>query len=243
MQWHLVCGTSSVLLKTRHGRVRVKRVRLCEGSGREVTFALWQQEVSWALQEQLLYWVTRLPFAEVVHLLQQRTGVKVLSEQSVWRLVQHKAHELDEQQRLLIPKAVPQPVGEPVALDVKVPTFEELHQAQAPEWVVMSDGIGVKAQKPARRKRGARPETQKDSGKEVKRHETDVMILPRRDGTYHTVCEGVSGAWTLVEASRAWVGQEWGEARLPVVAISDSGAGAWRSVWIKWWGGAGREKA
>ena len=51
-----------------------------------------------------------------------------------------------------------------------------------------------------------------------------MLILPRPDGGEHFVCEGVSGDWTLVEAARAFLKQEWfapGLSLAPVVALTD----------------------
>jgi hypothetical protein len=52
----------------------------------------------------------------------------------------------------------------------------DIYDPDAPESVVYTDGIGVKAQKLTREKAGETKVT-----KVEKRHETDVMILPRPD--------------------------------------------------------------
>jgi hypothetical protein len=80
----------------------------------------------------------------------------------------------------------------------------------------MTDGIGVKAQKPTREKAG-----QPKKAKVEKRHDTDVLILARRNGGEQLLCEGVSGSWTLVEAARSFLKREWSGAILPVVALTD----------------------
>ena len=94
-----------------------------------------------------------------------------------------------------------------------------LYAAEAAEFVVLTDGIGVKAQKPTRQ-----PAHEPKQAKGEKRHDTDVLILPRPNGTEQILCEGLSENWSLVEASRAFLKQEWGReagAVLPVVALSD----------------------
>lgn len=92
--------------------------------------------------------------------------------------------------------------------------------------VLFSDAIGVKAQKPTRQRRGEPVVV-----KELKRHETDVLLLPRRDGSWHYLSEGVSGAWSLVAAARSFLAHEWqGAQGVPLVAISD-GAQTIRTDW------------
>jgi len=142
----------------------------------------------------------------------------------------------------------------------------------------MTDGIGVKAQKPAREKRAGqgpmrhdterhdterhdterhdterhdterhdterhdterhdterhdteRHDTEKARGEKArgekargeKRHDTDVLLLPRKGGGEQVVCEGVSGRWSLVEAARSFLRREWGGSALSVVALTD----------------------
>jgi hypothetical protein len=88
------------------------------------------------------------------------------------------------------------------------------------EFVVMTDGIGVKAQKPTRQKKG-----EPKQKKVEKRHDTDVLILPRcaegSEQAEQVVCEGVSGRWSLVEAARSFLKREWSGTTLSVVALSD----------------------
>lgn len=85
------------------------------------------QGISQPLQHQLFYWATRLPYDEVAYLLHEQSGTQVLSEQSLWRLVQERAQELARQQLALIssPK-------------ITVPSIEAMLDAQTPEFVVMA---------------------------------------------------------------------------------------------------------
>jgi len=48
-----------------------------------------------------------------------------------------------------------------------------------------------------------------------------VLLLPRRDGSEHLLCEGVSGSWSLVEAGRDFLRREWSGQRLSVLALTD----------------------
>lgn len=96
------------------------------------------------------------------------------------------------------------------------PSEEALYDPACIEFVAMTDGIGVKAQKPTREKA-----SEPRQAKVQKRHDTDVLILPRRDGSEEIVCEGLSDQWTLVEAAKAFLRQEWTTRTLPVVALTD----------------------
>ena len=161
------------------------------------------------LRRQALFWANRLCFGDVARLVEERAGCPLLSEDSIWRLVQGQAQTLDAAQMQTIRATAELPGPEYVA-------SEALYAPQSAEFVVMTDGIGVKAQKPTRQKAG-----QPKQAKVEKRHDTDVLILPRRDGGEQVLCEGVSGSWTLVEAARSFLKHEWSGAVLPVAALTD----------------------
>jgi len=183
------------------------RPRLRDQKGREVHLPC--PTISEALRSRALFWVNRLSYGDVARLLEEMAGLPVLSEDGVWRLVQREAEVLDAAQRQAIQASALLPEPEYVA-------SEELYAPGSGEFVVMSDGIGVKAQKPTREKAG-----EPKKAKVEKRHDTDVLILPRRDGGEQVLCEGVSDCWTLVEAARSFLKQEWSGAVLPVVALTD----------------------
>jgi hypothetical protein len=204
------------------------------------------------LRRQALFWANRLSFGAAARLLGEVVGAAVLSEDGLWRLAQGEAQSLDEQQRQAIQDAAGLPEPEYVAT-------ADLYQVNSPESVVMTDGIGVKAQKPTRDKRAdpeptrdkradpeptrdkrADPEPTRERDGEAertktekaktekakkapgeKRHDTDVLILPRKDGGEQVVCEGVSGRGRLVVAARAYLRREWSGATLPVIALTD----------------------
>ena len=182
------------------------RPRLRDQKGREVHLPC--PTLSEALRSRALFWVNRLSYGDVARLLEQMAGLPLLSEDGVWRLVQKQAQGLDAAQMQAIEEAADLTEPKYVAADLYAP--------ESAEFVVMTDGIGVKAQKPTREKAG-----QPKQAKVEKRHDTDVLILPRREGGEQVLCEGVSGDWTLVEAARSFLKREWSGATLPVVALSD----------------------
>ena len=196
-------------MRTRHGCFLLRRARLCNSQGEEVHLAC--PRLSEPLRCRALYWATRLSFGEVAHLLEEMGGQELMSEDSVWRLVQHQGQVLDaqQQQAILASAGLPEP-------EYAAPEMAALYAPEQAEFVVLTDGIGVKAQKPTRQFKG-----EPKQAKVEKRHDTDVLILPRRNGTEQVLCEGLSESWSLVEAARAFLKQEWGGAVLPVVALSD----------------------
>ena len=199
-------------MRTRHGRFCVLRPRLRDREGREVHLPC--PQVSGPLRRRCLYWANRLSFGEVAHLLEESCGCPLLSEDSIWRLVQEEAARLDaaQAQEIEVRTGLPEPVYQ---------ASEQLCSPEGDEFVVLTDGIGVKAQKPTRERAGE----PKKAEKKEKRHDTDVLILPRRDGSEQVFCEGVSGRWTLVEAARAFLKREWCGHSLSVVALTDGATG------------------
>jgi hypothetical protein len=182
-------------------------VRLRDASGQEVNWlpaflsAPWQGLCRWL--------VNRLSYDDCTHLRRAFQGEQATSADTLWRFVQQQA-ALEDQK---IAKAIA------ASKDTDFPTCEavpDVYATEGEEFIVFTDGIGVKAQKPTRQKAG---QTKKE--KPAKRHDTDVLQLPRPDGSYAFLCEGVSGQWSLVEAARAFLCRTWSGACLLVVAITD----------------------
>jgi hypothetical protein len=94
----------------------------------------------------------------------------------------------------------------------------DIYDPEAEEVLVFTDGIGVKAQKPHRDKPGATK-----TGKEAKRHDTEVMLLQQQDGGFTYLCAGTDEKVSLCDVADACLRREWGQRRtpLPVVALTD----------------------
>ena len=170
---------------------------------------------SW-LQKRCLDWATRFCYSEGARLLEEYCGVPVLSEDSLWRLVVQKAACLDVEQGKTIAA-----IAEQTQTALPSPTFRavterEIYEGQIPEFVALTDAICVASQKPTRQKVG-----QTHVEKDAKRHDTDVFVLPRRDGGEQFFCEGLSETWSCVAAASAFLRQEWSGQSLWVVAITD----------------------
>lgn len=153
--------------------------------------------------------VGRLSFGESEHVLRQVQGEGALKEDALWRFVQQQAAKEDVAiaTQIEASQSLPMPVCEAV---------KDVYSAEAREFALLMDGICVKAQKPTREKEG-----QPRKRKKEKRHDTDVLLLPRRDGSWHWLCEGVSGRWSLVQAASSFLRREWSGHFLDVVAITD----------------------
>jgi hypothetical protein len=200
-------GTKTLTICTRHGRFVFERVRLRDASGQEVCWLPKAQSAPW---QGLCRWlVHRLSFDDCAFVCQRFQGESSKSADSLWRFVQEQAQKEDQQIAAQIEGAQAR------AFPICVPVTDVYAEA-GEEFVVFTDGIGVKAQKPTREKVGQTPKP-----KTTKRHDTDVLQLPRPDGSYAYLCEGVRGQWSLVEAAHAFLCRTWSGACLSVVAITD----------------------
>jgi hypothetical protein len=177
-----------------------------------------QQAVSCGLEELGLYYVNRISFHEVESLVERVTGQRLVCEQTLWNWALQKAVVLDTQlakevadcQKLPFPKLAPS---------------VDIYSAEAEEVLVLTDAIGVKAQKPTRDKPGCAHTSKKE-----KRHDTDVLLLECPSGEFAYLAGSTDKAVSLVEVSDARVRKEWGSCPtpLPLVALTD-GASSIRS--------------
>ena len=207
-------GRESVTVRTRHGMFSFRRQRLRDAEGKPVL--LFPDLLPATLQERCLSWAIRFPFSDVAHLLNECSGATLLSEDSVWRLVHKEANRRDAEWKKAIQavqtqseKALPSPCFAAVA-------DADLYEATIPEFVTLTDAICVASQKPTRETAG-----QEKKAKEAKRHDTDVFVLPRKDGGEQFFCEGITETWSCVSAVTAFLRKEWSGEKLSVIAITD----------------------
>jgi len=83
------------------------RPRLRDTRGQEVRLPL--STVSAPLRNCCLFWSNRLSFGDVARLVEQLSGAKLLSEDSLWRLCQQEAARLDAAQMALIQESTALP--------------------------------------------------------------------------------------------------------------------------------------
>jgi hypothetical protein len=153
--------------------------------------------------------LNRLSFADASATLERFCGEGAISEDGLWRWAKQQAQEEDG--------AVSASIASHAHLPLPLCTaVADVYAAEGEEFVVYTDGICVKSQKPTREKAG-----QQKKAKSAKRHDTDVWRLPRKDGRAFYVCEGVSASWTAVEATQSFLRSEYSGETLRVLALSD----------------------
>jgi len=191
-----------------------RRQRFLTSEGQNL--CLLPELMSSILQKRCVDWATRFCYGEGARLLEEYCGSALLSEDSLWRLVMQQAARLDTEQADSIVAVTEQSeVALPSPLFTAV-TESGLYDGEVAEFVALTDAICVASQKPTRQKAG-----QTRIEKEAKRHDTDVFVLPRRDGGEQFFCEGLSEKWSCVAAASAFLRQEWSGMSLSVVAITD----------------------
>lgn len=220
-----------MVLKGLHGGVEFELQRLVERdtdlrrSYFELTGQFEHGYMTPGLQELAAYYSNRMSYEEVAGLVTRLSGERLLSDQRIEQLVIDTAVAVSQQWA-----QASQTLSGTAALAINAAV--DLYAAEAPEVRVFEDGIGVKAQRGARRRKGdqaAVPEATDttDAPAAPKRVTTDVVMLEQRDGRYQYLCEGIDGRGqaviTLEEQVRQAVHREYGESAgaLNVVAISD----------------------
>ncbi len=170
-----------------------------------------QQAVSAGLEEMGLYYVNRLSFHEVEALVERVCGVRLVCEQTLWNWAQRKVEILDA--GLADQVRACQELPAPTVAD-----RVDIYDGQAEEVLVLTDAIGVKAQKPTRDKPAEARTT-----KQAKRHDTDVLLLQKPEGDFVYLMGSTDKHASLVEVAQATVRQQWGQRQtpLPVVALTD----------------------
>lgn len=191
--------------------------------------------ISRGLQELSVYYSNRMSYREVAGLVERQCGQRVLSEQTIWQLVQQSAFALSRQ--------VEWEVKSDLAADFSLAIAPEvdLYEAETAEVLLFDDAISVKAQKPERQS-GAGEAPENPESAPTSRILTDVVVLQTAPGQYEYVAApiGADGALslTLAQVVQAKVQRAYGQRShpLPLVVISD-GASSIRKRWSQAFGG------
>ena len=206
-------GKDRVTIQTLHGEFVFAKQRLLRADETDTDYleATKQKAISAGLEELSLYYVNRLSFREVQRLVERVSGHPLVCAQTLWNGALQKVVALDTglAREVAACQDLPAPEIAP-RVDIYAPEAEEV--------LVLTDAIGVKAQKPTRDKPGTAP-----TPKEAKRHDTDVLLLERPDGDFVYLAGSTDGAVSLVDVVGARVRKEWGkrDTALPVVALTD----------------------
>lgn len=221
-------------LKTLHGEFEFRLQKYQFEDGLSVSFldiqhGLPVQYISRGLQELSVYYSNRMSYREVAGLVERQCGKRVLSEQTLWQLVQQSALAVSEQ--------VEWEVTSGLSPDSSLQVAEELdlYDAEAEEVLLFDDAISVKAQKPERNSDTAEAVEEQDVAS-TSRILTDVVVLQTAPEQYEYVSApiGADGAPTLslAQVVQAKVQQAYGDRcqPLPLVVLSD-GASSIRKRW------------
>lgn len=222
-------GRHRVVLKGVHGRVVFELQRLVErdtGVHRtylELTEQFEHSSMTPGLQEVAAYYSNRMSYEEVAGLVARLSGERLLSDQRIEQLGIDTAQAISQRWEQQAPEALPGATPTPAP---PINREVDLYAAEVPEVRIFEDGIGVKGQKAARRRKADQAAVRGDSDT-APRVTTNVVMLEQRDGRYQYLCEGIEGpgqaVLTLEAQVRRAVHREYGdpEERLNVVAISD----------------------
>lgn len=207
-------GTRVVEFKTIHGRFEFEVQRFTTGQDYlSLTGQGVKGYVSERLVEYAIYYSNRLSYEEVAGLIERQTGDRLLSDQSIWRLVVGKAAEVSESQRQQV-EAITRSSPHLPAITTEI----DLYDPDQAEVLLFEDGIQVKEQKPTRDHQPKESRT---------RINTDVVLLEKPDATYHYLVAGIdeTGAEiiSLEQLVQARLRREYAGCQppLPVVAITD----------------------
>lgn len=195
----------------------------------EIRQGLPVQSISRGLQELSVYYSNRMSYREVAGLVERQCGKRVLSEQTIWQLVQQIALALNRQVEWEIKPKLVTDFSLAIAQEIDV------YDAETQEVLLFDDAISVKAQKTERQSDVEEaPENPKLAS--TSRILTDVVVLQTALGQYEYVSAPIysdgSLSLTLAQVVQAKVQQVYGKRSqpLPLVVISD-GASSIRKQW------------
>lgn len=194
--------------------------------------------VSRGLQELSVYYSNRMSYQEVAQLVERVSGQRVLSEQTIWQLVQQSALDISETLQHRTTEALAAVAAVP-ELTLSVCADIDLYDAQQEEVLLFDDGIGVKAQKPQRQKQmaqGAPPEAQQ-------RHRiiSDVVVLQTAIGAFEYLSAPIAAdgriSIAIEQVVQAQLQHHYAgrSSPLPLVILSD-GATMIRARWSQTFG-------
>jgi hypothetical protein len=222
-------GHGQVLVKTLHGQFEFKLQKyLQEGQSLsyfDLTEQLRDGYVSSRLQELGAYYSNRMSYEEVAFLVERVTGERLLSDQSIWQIVNTKAVQVSAQWQTQVETSLSESVVLP-DVNVKVDVYDPV----GVEILLFEDGIQVKQQK---EKRVGRSEAESGLEKMVdevskrSRVNTDVFLLQKSNGAFEYLSAGIDHAGkesvSLARIVQARMIQEYGKQQdaLNLVAITD----------------------
>jgi hypothetical protein len=181
--------------------------------------------VSNRLQELSAYYSNRMSYEEVAGLVERLTGERLLSDQTIWQIVQHKAVQVSEQWKHEVETSLSRVVGLP-EVNGQVDVYDRL----GAEILLFEDGIQVKQQKEKRVGRSEAESGLEEMVNEVSKRSrvnTDVFLLQKSNGAFEYLSAGIDRAGnesvSLAHIVQTHIIQEYGKEKEPLnlVTISD----------------------
>jgi hypothetical protein len=180
-------------VKTLHGQFEFQLQKYVEDgkstSYFELTEQLKDRYVSGRLQELSAYYSNRMSYEEVELLVERVTGERLLSDQSIWQIVKHKAVAISEQWQKEVEATLSSTVRIP-----KVNTKVDIYDPVGAEILLFEDGIQVKAQKGKRAGKWQSESEVEGSIQELSersRVNTDIFLLQRARGGFEYISAGI----------------------------------------------------
>ena len=205
----------------------LQRYRTDEGSSNffKLTNQLNEGYISLRLQEMSSYYSNRMSYKEVEKLIERLSGERLLSDQTIYELVQSKAQQVSQEWKEET-EAV-EPLQEQELIPVKANL--NLYDEQGEEILLFEDGIQVKAQSAQRQSKTklASLQAQQASASSSSVVLSDVALLQTAPGQFVYLCAPIDATGQpllpLDAMVRAQFRQTYGSRThaLPVVVISD----------------------
>lgn len=146
-------------------------------------------------------------------ILERQLGEKILSDQSIYHIVESKATAVSQASKSAVLR---------VLADSDMPTISEdvdLYSADSEEVLLFEDGIQVKGQKQERLSKNKAQVSENGKGK---RHNTDIVSLRQKDGSFSNFTNDLEGALDLSVYIKANITSSYeGQGVLNIVSIID----------------------
>jgi hypothetical protein len=218
-----------VRVKTLHGQFEFRLQKYLQDGQSVSYFDLTEQlkdgYVSHRLQELSAYYSNRMSYEEVADLVERISGERLLSDQSIWQIVQRQAVVVSEQWQGQVDVTLSGSVSLP-DVNAKVDVYDPF----GTEILLFEDGIQVKAQK-GNRVRQSQSESSLEGGANEdsvsSRVNTDVFLLQTAKGEFEYLSAGIdhtgSESVSLARMVQTRMIQEYGKEQEPLnlVAITD----------------------
>ena len=216
-------------MKTLHGEFEFELQKYLRDGKSVSYFDLTEQMsngyMSVRLQELSSYYSNRMSYEEVAKLVERVTGSALLSDQTIWQIVNTKAIEVSERLRAEVETTLSSPVPIP-----KVNATVDIYDQSLNEILIFEDGIQVKQQKEKRVRR-----SQQETGLEVEpiaaskrpRVNTDIILLQQTSGAFAYLSAPIDEAGqdcvSLAKVVQAGLIEAYGQTKEPLnlVMISD----------------------